>query len=58
MKVKELKKKYKDYDIIAFGKPFDTPTIPFTFMPKDKKYEDCEVADMKKNKDMQVIELL
>ena len=47
MKVKELKKKYKGYDITAFGKPFDIPTIPFTFMPKDKPFEECEIVDIK-----------
>lgn len=37
MKVKELYKKYKDYNIVLFGKPLDKPTIPFTFLPNDRK---------------------
>lgn len=47
MTFKELKDKYKGYDIIAFGRPLKQQTIPFTFLPKDKKLEECEVIDYK-----------
>ncbi len=47
MKLKELYKKYRGYDIVVFGKGFDTPTIPFTMLPKDKPLMECEVADMR-----------
>ena len=44
---KELKKKYKDYDVEAFGRPLEEPTIPFTLLPKDKPLDDCEVVDFR-----------
>lgn len=44
---KELKKKYKDYSVEAFGRPLEEPTIPFTLLPKDKPLDDCEVVDYK-----------
>ena len=47
MKFKEFKKKYKGYSIVVFGKPLDTPTIPFTLLPKDKPLDDCEVVEHK-----------
>ena len=47
MKVKELKKKYKGYEIVMYGKPFEVPTIPFTFLPKDKKIDDSEIVDIR-----------
>ena len=47
MKIKDLKKQYKNYDIIAFGKPLKEKTIPFTFMPRDKSFDDCEVMETK-----------
>lgn len=47
MTYKELKAKYKGYDVIAFGKPLDTPTIPFTHLPKDKPLDECEVVEFK-----------
>lgn len=46
MKVKELLKKYKDYTIEMQGKPLKEMVIPYTFLPKDKKLEECEVVDM------------
>lgn len=48
MKFKDLKKEYKGYDIIAFGRPLSEPTIPFTFLPKDKPLDECDVVEMKK----------
>lgn len=45
MKVKEFLEKYKDYSIEMFGRPLDQKTIPYTFLPKDKKLEECEVID-------------
>ena len=47
MKYKKLKKQYKDYSIEVYGKPLDKPTIPFTFLPKDKSLDECEVVDYK-----------
>lgn len=47
MTVRELYNTYKDYDIEVFGRPLDTPTIPFTLLPKDKNMNDCEVVDMR-----------
>ena len=47
MTVRELYNTYKDYDIEVYGRPLDTPTIPFTFLPQDKDFYDCEVMDMK-----------
>ena len=44
---KDFKKEYKDYSIEVFGKPLDTPTIPFTFLPKDKTLDECEIIDYK-----------
>ena len=47
MTYKELKKKYKGYEIIAFGVPLKDMhhCTPFTRLPKDKKLEDCEVVE-------------
>lgn len=47
MKVKELYKKYIEYDIVLFGKPLNQSTIPFTHLPKDKELMDCEVVEFK-----------
>ena len=48
MKVKELYKQYKDYNIVLFGKPLDKPTIPFTFLPNDRKeLMQMEVVEIK-----------
>ena len=48
MKVKELYKQYKDYNIVLFGKPLDKPTIPFTFLPNDRKERmQMEVVEIK-----------
>lgn len=59
MLVKELKKQLaKDnIEFIAFGKPLNQPTIPFTFLPKclrgklgkefEKQLMNCEVLDYK-----------
>lgn len=45
MKVKEFLKKYKDYSIKLQGKPLDQMIIPYTFLPKDKPLNKCEVVD-------------
>ena len=47
MKYKDFQKKYQDYSIEVFGRPLDTPTIPFTFLPNDKPLDECEVIDYK-----------
>lgn len=47
MKVKEFLKKYKDYSIELQGKPLDQRVIPYTFLPKDKPLNECEVVDYK-----------
>jgi len=47
MKLKELYRKFKGYDIVVFGRPLDQPTIPFTFLPKDKELKECEVVEYK-----------
>lgn len=48
MKLKELYKKYDpDYYICVFGKPLNTPTIPFTHLPLNwKEIEEMEVIEM------------
>ena len=45
MKVKEFLEKYKDYSIKLQGKPLDQMVIPYTFLPKDKPLNECEVID-------------
>lgn len=45
MKVKEFLKKYKDYSIELQGRPLDQMVIPYTFLPKDKPLNECEVVD-------------
>lgn len=45
MKVKEFLKKYKDYSIELQGKPLDQMVTPYTFLPKDKPLNECEVID-------------
>lgn len=40
MLVKDLYKQYKGYDIILFGRPLETPTIPFTFLPSNRNERD------------------
>lgn len=45
MKVKEFLKKYKDYSIELQGKPLDQKVIPYTFLPKDKPLDECDVID-------------
>lgn len=48
MTVKELYKKYKDYNIMLFGKPLEYPTIPFTFLPSKKsERENMIVKDLR-----------
>ena len=37
MKVKELYKKYNGYSIELYGRPLEQKTIPFTFLPLDRK---------------------
>lgn len=48
MKFKELREKYKNYNVVAFGRPLKQQTIPFTMLPKDKQLDDCEVVEIKK----------
>ncbi len=45
MKVKELRKQYKGYDIVLFGRPLSQPTIPFTLLPKGKEIDEMEVVE-------------
>lgn len=45
MKVKQFFKKYKEYSIELQGKPLDQMVIPYTFLPKDKLLNECEVVD-------------
>lgn len=45
MKVKEFLKKYKDYSIELQGKPLNEMVIPYTFLPKGKTWDECEVVD-------------
>lgn len=47
MTFKQLRIKYKNYNVLAFGKPLNESTIPFTCLPKGKKLDDCEVVDYK-----------
>lgn len=48
MKVKDLYNKYKDYNILLFGKPLEKQTIPFSFLPYDKKeLMNMEVVELK-----------
>lgn len=48
MKVKELYKKYKNYNIRLYGRPLDKPTIPFSYLPMSKaEMMEMEVVDMK-----------
>lgn len=48
MKLKELYKKYGEYNIVVFGKPLKQKTIPFTFLPQDKPLMECEVIELQK----------
>lgn len=52
MKLKELYRIYKDYDIVVFGKSLEEMqhTIPFTFLPRDKELKECMVVDYKVEK--------
>lgn len=45
MKVKELRKQYKGYDIVLFGRSLSQPTIPFTLLPKGKEIDEMEVVE-------------
>lgn len=48
MTVKELYKKYNNYDIMLFGKPLERKTTPFSFLPFDRKeLMNLEVKDIK-----------
>ena len=48
MKVKQLYQKYKDYDIMLFGKPLDKQTTPFSCLPIDmKQLNEYVVKDIK-----------
>ena len=48
MKVKQLYQKYKDYDIMLFGKPLDKQTTPFSCLPADmKQLNEYVVIDIK-----------
>lgn len=45
MKVKELWKEYNGYSFELFGKSLKQPTIPYTFLPRDKQLGECEVVE-------------
>lgn len=45
MTVKELRKEYKDYMILLFGRPLSEPTTPYTLLPKGKDIDECVVAE-------------
>lgn len=48
MKVKQLYQKYKDYDILLFGKPLDKQTTPFSCLPVNmKQLNEYVVKDIK-----------
>ena len=47
MKLRDIYRIYKGYQITLFGRPLDEPTIPFTFLPKNKDRMDCDVVDYK-----------
>lgn len=48
MTIKELYKKYKGFNIELFGKPLEKQTIPFSFLPFDKKeLNEMVVKDIK-----------
>lgn len=48
MKVKQLYQKYKDYDIMLFGKPLDKQTTPFSCLPVNmKQLNEYVVKDIK-----------
>lgn len=47
MKVREAMTRYKDYLVVVFGRPLNEPTIPFTMLPKDRKLEDLEIAEIR-----------
>ena len=56
MKVKELYKKYKNYDIRLYGRPLNKPTIPFSFLPMSKAEQmEMEVVEMKIKEQEQTI---
>jgi hypothetical protein len=45
MKVKEFMEKYKDYSIELVGRPLSQNAIPYTFLPRDKELDECEVVE-------------
>lgn len=45
MTVRELRKKYRGYMILLFGRPLTESTTPFTLLPRGKDLDDCIVAD-------------
>ena len=45
MKVRELYKKFDGYSFELYGRPLEQPTIPFTFLPRDKELMECDVVD-------------
>ena len=48
MKVKQLYQKYKNYDILLFGKPLDKQTTPFSCLPVNmKQLNEYVVKDIK-----------
>ena len=48
MKVKQLYQKYKDYDIMLFGKPLDKQSTPFSCLPLNmKQLNEYVVKDIK-----------
>ena len=57
MKVKELYRKYKSYDILLFGKPLDKQTTPFSCLPTNmKQLNEYIVKDIKiKDEEVEVL---
>ena len=47
MTVTELRRKYKGYHIMLFGRPLEQQTTPYTLIPKHKSEKELEVVDLK-----------
>ena len=45
MTFKKLKERFKFYEFEVQGKPLEEKVIPYTFLPKGKSLEQCEVVD-------------
>lgn len=50
MKLKEMYRQYKEYNIVVFGVPLEQMQhcTPFTRLPKDKPLMECEVVEYQK----------